>query len=62
MKEPKNKNIIEKPPIGIEPKNVWESIRFKRLKEAMIRYLEADLNLPDEWKEEYNEFINRLKK
>ena len=62
MKELKNQNIIEKPPIGIEPKNVWESIRFKRLKEAMIRYLEADLDLPDEWKEEYNEFIKRLKK
>lgn len=62
MTEQKNQNIIEKPPIGIEHKNIWESIRFKRLKEAMIRYLEADLDLPNEWKEEYNDFIKRLKK
>tara|TARA_R110000803_G_scaffold184688_1_gene247026 strand:+ start:222 stop:398 length:177 start_codon:yes stop_codon:yes gene_type:complete len=58
MKETK----IIKPPIGIEPKNVWESIRFNNLKEAMIRYLDAGLDLPDEWAEEYNQFIKRIER
>ena len=58
MKEVKN----VKPPIGIEPKNVWESIRFKNLKDAMIRYLDAGLDLPDEWTEEYSEFIKRIER
>ena len=53
---------IKKQPIGIEPKNIWESIRFKNLKAAMIRYLDAGLDLPDEWTEEYNEFIKRIER
>ena len=58
MKETK----IKKPPIGIEPKNVWESIRFNNLKEAMIRYLEAGFDISDEWTEEYNQFIKRIER
>ena len=58
MKETK----IKRPPIGIEPKNVWESIRFNNLKEAMSRYLDAGLDLPEKWTEEYNEFIKRIKR
>lgn len=52
---------MEKPPIGIMPKSTWESIRFSELKKAMDRYIEADLVVPIEWINEYNEFVNRIK-
>jgi hypothetical protein len=53
---------IKKPPIGIVPKNIWKSIRFNNLKEAMIRYLDAGLELPNEWTEEYNQFIKKIER
>lgn len=56
------KNEIKKPPIGIEPKNIWESIRFNSLRQAMIRYLDVGLDLPDEWINEYNQFIERIER
>lgn len=48
-----------KPLIGIMPKYIWEEKRFRELSEAMIRYLQAKLEVPTEWIDEYNEFIER---
>lgn len=52
---------MKKPPIGIMPKNVWESIRYNDLIAAIKRYLDANLPMPIEWLNEYNDFSNRLK-
>ncbi len=51
---------MKKSPIGIEPKNIWESRRFQNLQSAIERYNEAMFPIPVEWIEEYNEFVNRL--
>jgi len=51
-----------KPPIGIEPKFIWQEKRFKHLKEAINRYQESNLPLRQVWVTEYNELIGILKK
>jgi hypothetical protein len=52
---------MKKQPIGIMPKNIWESIRFNELKKAINRYIKADVVVPIEWINEYNEFVKRIK-
>lgn len=51
---------MKKPPLGIMPKNIWESIRFNELQMAINRYLDDQLPIPLEWIEEYNEFVKKL--
>jgi len=51
---------MDKAPIGIISKNIWESIRFQELREAIKRYLDADLQIPIQWIDEYNEFSKRI--
>lgn len=43
-----------KPPLGIEPKCIWKARRINSLKDAIDRYLSANLKVPCEWIEEYN--------
>lgn len=45
------------PPIGIEPKYIWEGKRHTAICEAITRYYQAGLEIPIEWIEEYNQFI-----
>lgn len=49
-----------KPPIGLMHKNIWESMRFAELQDAIRRYLNANMALPEKWVEEYNEFTIRM--
>jgi hypothetical protein len=51
-----------KPPIGIEPKNIWLSTRYNALNEAIQRYKDAELVIPIEWVEERNELVKRITK
>lgn len=51
--------MLKKPPIGIEPRNIWEKKRIKELKLAIKRYVDADLEVPIEWVTELNEFCRR---
>jgi hypothetical protein len=44
-----------KPPIGIEPKFVWDARRHLGLGDAIVRYIDDSLPVPIEWVEEYNE-------
>jgi hypothetical protein len=53
---------MKKPPLGITPKHIWEAIRFEELQMAINRYLLAQLPIPTEWIEEYNDFTKKLVK
>ena len=46
-----------KPPLGIIPKNIWKQQRMEDIREAVDRYLDANLRVPIEWIEEYNELL-----
>jgi len=52
---------IEKPPIGLVPKEIWITetfnSRFEEVKLAIKRYFDAGLEIPIQWIEELNEFI-----
>lgn len=46
---------LEKPPLGVMPRHIWDRKRQTELAEAMQRYLEAGKHIPKEWIDEYNE-------
>jgi len=54
-----------KPPIGIMPRELWlssrDEIRLKDIKETIVRYVNADKPIPDEWIEEYKYLIKESK-
>ena len=56
----------EKPPLGIMPRKLWQeqvSIeRRNRLGEAITRYLQRGMEVPEEWVDEYNARNCQLKK
>ncbi len=43
---------LKKPPIGIIPKYIHDEHRFVALNDAIIRYLDAKLSVPQEWYDE----------
>lgn len=53
-----------KPPLGIMPQKYWlDKVRSERvieLNNAMIRYFEANKEIPIEWVKERNELINKI--
>lgn len=48
---------ISKPPIGLKPKFVKMLERLNEVRGALVRYYNAELEIPLEWIEEYNELI-----
>ena len=56
-----NLSAHKKPPIGVVPKYLHDSIRQGSLAEAIKRYVEAKIQIPIEWVEEYNEISERYK-
>tara|TARA_R110002153_G_scaffold78115_1_gene200075 strand:+ start:711 stop:881 length:171 start_codon:yes stop_codon:yes gene_type:complete len=51
------KKFKEKPPIGIVNRHFVDRLRLSDLRSAIARYYEAELKIPIEWIEEYNELI-----
>ena len=51
---------MRKPPLGIMPKHIWEDKRFSELIGAIKRYLDANMVVPVEWIDEYNELSKKL--
>jgi len=63
MDNPKMRKTIPKPPIGIIPKFIWIEQRIDELKQAIVRYLDADrLDPVEEWLTEIKELQGILKK
>jgi ribosomal protein S27E len=50
-----------KPPLGIMPRRIHDSIRARELVNAIERYIDACKEIPIEWVEEYNELTEYLK-
>ena len=50
-----------KPPIGITPRGIWLMDRYEKLKSAIKRYMDADLNVSVEWITEFNQLQEELK-
>lgn len=48
---------MEKPPIGLCPRKIWEEKRFNDVCDAIARYYNAGLDISLEWVNEYNEFV-----
>jgi hypothetical protein len=43
-----------KVPIGVVPETIWKQTRFNNLGDAIKRYIDAALPVPEAWLEEYN--------
>ena len=52
---------LKKPPLGIKPQFLVDEERITLLKEAIQRYMDANYPVPQEFIEEYNEKVGRLK-
>ena len=52
---------IIKPPIGLRPKWVSDKERLNEVRDAIVRYYDAELKIPVEWIKEYNELIDSAK-
>lgn len=46
-----------KPPIGLIPLKLHNEQRHNEVRNAICRYIEANLPVPEEWLEEYNEYL-----
>ena len=49
--------VVVKPPMGVIPESIWKSLREVALTQAVKRYLEAEVDVPEEWDKEINELL-----
>lgn len=54
--------MVNKPPLGVVPRDIWDRKRQDDLAAAMQRYLEAGKKIPKEWLDEYNEISDKQEK
>ena len=54
-----NDTPIVPPPIGLESREAHNRKRIKAIKEAICRYMDAQVSIPQEWIIEYNELIKK---
>lgn len=47
-------------PIGIMPEKIWIEHRVMDISDAVVRYLNVNKKVPEEWYEERNRHINWL--
>lgn len=52
--------MSEKPPLGLMPERIWKLHRLGDVKEAMLRYIDANIQVPVEWSNEYRELIKEV--
>ena len=62
LNRPRQVKQNSKPPLGVMSRDMWDRKRQEDLGEAMYRYLEADMKIPKEWLDEYNEISDRWEK
>lgn len=60
MNNRKNNNM-KRPPLGLTPKFIREKERYDEVSYAIIRYIDADKEIPIEWIDEYNELVDKVK-
>ena len=49
-----------KPPLGVEPRNIWLSNRYHNLARAIQEYAEADREINLDWVYEYNQLLREV--
>jgi len=49
------------PPLGLTPKWFWQGQRITEIIKALDRYIQAELEIPIEWVEQYNELVAEIK-
>jgi hypothetical protein len=52
--------MIQKPPLGVPPKWLRQEQRLEELCEAVIRYQQDNLRIPDDWLEEIRDLASEL--
>ena len=52
---------VEKPPLGLMPRYLYNEQRFQEIYSAISRYYQAGKAIPIEWIEEYNDISKTLK-
>lgn len=48
---------IERPPLGLTPRFIYEERRMKEILGAIQRYSEREMVIPDEWVAELSELL-----
>lgn len=49
----------ERPPLGLRPRIIAEEQRLQEIKEAIMRFMTANREIPQEWVAEYNELATK---
>ena len=60
MNKPDDEKVVMTP-IGLKPKFANRLERLSEVRSAIVRYYDAELKIPVEWIEEYNELIDSTK-
>jgi hypothetical protein len=55
-------NKLIKPPIGLTPRYIIDTERFNEVRGAIVRFYDAETEIPVKWIEEYNELIRLTKR
>ena len=53
---------MNKPPLGLIPRNIWMLQRLKDINSAITRYIESDMDIPVLWIRERSELISSIVK
>jgi hypothetical protein len=53
--------IEEKPPLGLEPRHIYEEKRINQIQASITRYVMQREDVPDEWIIELGELLKRKK-
>lgn len=53
---------MNKPPLGLMPKNILDNIRLVDIHDAVNRYFFDKKEIPIEWIEEYNDLVKKVVK
>lgn len=54
--------MLDKPPLGLLPKDMWDNLRLGYIISAINRYMLNSKEIPLEWVEEYNELVKKVVK
>ena len=52
-------NELRNPPLGLKPRFLVNEKRLYEVREAIVRYYNAEWQIPIEWIEEYNDLIEK---
>lgn len=53
---------LKRPPLGLMPRVIWEEQRMNQIKAAIDRYGDAEMIIPIEWVDEWNELSKKVKR